>query len=286
MDQDELEGASYSAMSLRDTGNEHFKAQRFAEAADCYRLALSEKPGDLAQTIRLNLATCVLRLGIGLNEAITLCDEFLVSDATSAKAFYLRGSAGHALANQVAAPEARRELWQAAKKDLTQAAKISPADRQIRARLDEVTEALRALPPKPGIFAKGGLYDDRQPAPKPPPPVVCSECGREGHPRCGKNCWLDLRAAWLGVDRDAVDVEPESFEDDGPLGVARRQALLVARGASEDNSAGAPFSDMSDDEREMLEDCLDSTERPYPKLKRRVALPQVVFCAEELWDDT
>jgi hypothetical protein len=44
-------------------------------------------------------------------------------------------------------------------------------------------------------------------------------------------------------------------------------------------------SDSVQDEREMLEDSLESTERPYPGLKRPVALAQAVAVAEELWED-
>lgn len=271
-----------SAADLRRQGNELFKAQQFTEAANCYRRALSAEPGELAQTIRLNLSTCLLRLGTSLDEVLALCDDFLSLDGTSAKAFYLRGSARFALAEQAAAPDAQRDILLAAKKDLVQAAKASPGDKQVRARLDEVAEVLRTLPSKPGILAKGSLYDDRQPEPPKPPPVICSECGRYGHPKCGLGFWLDTRAAWLGVARQEVEALPADFEDDGPLGIARHEARCRARALEGKDGSS---SSMSADECDILEDCLESTQRPYPLLKRQAPLTQVVRFARELWDD-
>lgn len=115
------------------------------------------------------------------------------------------------------------------------------------------------------------------------PLVICSVCGGYGHPKCGLGCWLDTRAAWLGVARHEVEALPADFEDDGPLGIARREARI---GALALEGTAEPSLSLSEDERDTLEDCLTSTQRPYPPLKRRAPLPQVVFCASEFWDDS
>ncbi|CAE7194558.1 unnamed protein product [Symbiodinium natans] len=72
--------------------------------------------------------------------------------------------------------------------------------------------------------------------------------------------------------------EPSDFEEDGCL-------MDVIRDSRHHSPQGADLSDMSEDEREQLEDCLDSTEKPYPQPKRPVPLAQAVRCAEELWED-
>jgi len=79
------------------------------------------------------------------------------------------------------------------------------------------------------------------------------------------------------VSEETVANDPASFEDNGTL-----MATMQARPARTQASPG-DLSDLSDEEREILEDCLDSTERPYPLLKRKLGLPLAVRCAEELW---
>ncbi|CAE7210820.1 unnamed protein product [Symbiodinium sp. CCMP2592] len=64
-----------------------------------------------------------------------------------------------------------------------------------------------------------------------------------------------------------VAQEPSDFEEDGGL-------LEVIRSSRSHPSEGKDLSDMSEDEREQLEDCLDSTEKPYPQPKRPVTLTQ------------
>ena len=115
--------------------------------------------------------------------------------------------------------------------------------------------------------------------------------------RCGKEFWVEQRAAWLGLPFAQVDQEPESFEDDGTLMGTLRAARLAMAAAAVDREFGQLLAsryatlvdgheppELSDREREMAEDCLDSTVRPYPCLKRPLPLAQAVRCAEELWD--
>mmetsp|Transcript_99592 Transcript_99592/g.277253 ORF Transcript_99592/g.277253 Transcript_99592/m.277253 type:complete len:188 (-) Transcript_99592:77-640(-) len=101
--------------------------------------------------------------------------------------------------------------------------------------------------------------------------VICVECGREGHPCCGLRYWTSLRAAWLRISEEDIVCEPTSFEDPGPLQLARA------------DQAG-PIRDLSEGELEDLEDCLDAVQRPFPRLRRSVPLMQAVQCAEALWD--
>ncbi|CAE7358142.1 unnamed protein product [Symbiodinium necroappetens] len=90
--------------------------------------------------------------------------------------------------------------------------------------------------------------------------------------------WNADRARWLRVPEAEVTQEPSDFEEDGCL-------LEVIRSSRSHPNEGKDLSDMSEDEREQLEDCLDSTEKPYPQPKRPVTLTQAVKCAEELWED-
>merc|ERR1712039_1015943 len=129
-----------------------------------------------------------------------------------------------------------------------------------------------------------GLYDDVQPSPPPPPPVVCSTCDRVGHPTCGKAYWVSQRSQWLGIDEEVVAQEPEDFEDHGTLS----DAVLQSRAFAERQFAtdcGEVLSDLSDDERDDLESCLEATERPFPQPRRQLPLSFAVRCAEELWAD-
>jgi len=97
------------------------------------------------------------------------------------------------------------------------------------------------------------------------------------------------RARWLRVSEEEVGRDPSDFEDDGTLiglRIAQRAAERLASGgtdADESRRRCDDLSELSEDEREMLEDCLESTERPFPRLKRRLPLAQAVWCAEELW---
>mmetsp|Transcript_9344 Transcript_9344/g.20807 ORF Transcript_9344/g.20807 Transcript_9344/m.20807 type:complete len:364 (-) Transcript_9344:110-1201(-) len=288
-----------TAADLRTKGNELFRVGWLDAAAGTYREAYSllqkaapakqdESDEDLREqtmkAVRLNLATCLVRLSENLGEAVRLCDEALLEDSNNAKALFLRGSAARQLADSVAPSESsqRRELLIAARKDLVQATRLSPGDRQVRALLANTSEALQAMPPvwKPGSLFGSGLYDDRKPAPPPPPPVVCVSCGRVGHPCCGRLWWVEQRAKWLGLTVDEVDQVPTDFEDDGPL----RAALMAAghRSAEGQSPAGVD-AELSQEDWEALEECLDSWERPFPSLKGRVTLPQAVRCAVNLW---
>eukprot|EP00747_Dinoflagellata_sp_TGD_P084860 gnl/TRDRNA2_/TRDRNA2_162680_c0_seq2.p1 gnl/TRDRNA2_/TRDRNA2_162680_c0~~gnl/TRDRNA2_/TRDRNA2_162680_c0_seq2.p1 ORF type:complete len:182 (+),score=25.27 gnl/TRDRNA2_/TRDRNA2_162680_c0_seq2:52-546(+) len=100
---------------------------------------------------------------------------------------------------------------------------------------------------------------------------------------CGKAHWVAQRARWLDVPEEEVSKEPESFEDHGSLGAYQEAKRAQASNCQERACPSQSHLDLSDDEREMLEDCLDSTERPYPPLKRSLPLVQAIRCAEEIW---
>merc|ERR1712039_1169921 len=155
--------------------------------------------------------------------------------------------------------------------------------------LGKVNEAIRQLPSRGGGLFGNGLYDDVEPSPPPPPPVVCSTCNRVGHPCCGKAWWITQRSEWLGIDEETVSCEPEDFEDHGMLTSAvleaRQKAQLSGDLPPSDCNAEV-LSDLSDDERDDLEMCLEATERPYPQLKRKLPLSIAVRCAEDLWDES
>mmetsp|Transcript_124621 Transcript_124621/g.202677 ORF Transcript_124621/g.202677 Transcript_124621/m.202677 type:complete len:321 (-) Transcript_124621:74-1036(-) len=311
MDADAVEAI---ASDLRDRGNSFFKEEKYSQAADAYREALGylrgEKlgkvtPGSLVQALRLNLATTLLRLqGDALNtEAVSLCDEVLTVDSECAKAHFLRSIGRRVQAEVLTDFAARKSLLQSARQDALQAARAKPRDRQVRGLLDEITEALRGMSQDGGNSQGGslagaflgnskskGLYSDKRASQAEEcPPIVCEVCGREGHHRCGKDWWVAQRARWLRVSEEEVGRDPSDFEDDGTLiglRIAQRAAERLASGgtdADESRRRCDDLSELSEDEREMLEDCLESTERPFPRLKRRLPLAQAVWCAEELW---
>mmetsp|Transcript_46301 Transcript_46301/g.100683 ORF Transcript_46301/g.100683 Transcript_46301/m.100683 type:complete len:150 (-) Transcript_46301:205-654(-) len=101
--------------------------------------------------------------------------------------------------------------------------------------------------------------------------ITCTVCGRPGHACCGMRYWTALRAAWLRVSEEEVAALPRSFEDPGKLQLARAAVQGCIR-------------ELSEDEVEDLEDCLDAVQRPFPRLRRSIPLGQAVQCAEALWD--
>merc|ERR1711920_331318 len=66
-------------------------------------------------------------------------------------------------------------------------------------------------------------------ATEPNAPIICIVCGREGHPCCGLRYWTTLRAAWLKASEEEVACVPNSFEDPGPLQLARAGLTLPIR---------------------------------------------------------
>lgn len=102
-------------------------------------------------------------------------------------------------------------------------------------------------------------------------PIICTVCGREGHPCCGLAYWTALRAAWLRVKEEDVAREPPSFEHDGPLQLQQSGSV-------------GPIRDLSDGEIEDLEDCLEAVQRPFPQLRKSIPLMQAIQTAEALWD--
>ncbi|CAJ1376950.1 unnamed protein product [Effrenium voratum] len=272
-----------SAAELREKGNTFFQAEQFSDAARCYGEALAKiRSGDaeaLEVPVRLNLAAALLQLESidDMAKVVTLCDEVLALDPSNTKAFYRRGIAQQALAQK---PDGSRPMLHAARKDLLQAAKLEPSNRKVRDALQAVTKALEA----PQKFWEcsllgSNLYGDRQPSKPPPPPSVCSVCRRLGHSACGESLWLTERAKWLSMPDSEVAKVPKSFEDDGTL-------MEAIRASREEYQCGiSDLSHLSDDERDALEDCIDSIDRPFPPLKCPVSLGQAVRCAVEMWDD-
>ena len=137
------------AAALRAAGAERFKAGEHAAAAAEYRAAVSlfepAPSGDAAlsdaqrsvadgarHTCLVNLAACELRLDRPY-DALAACDRAVAIDETNAKAWYRRGQACMALSQ-----------FGAARKDLTRAAKLAPASREVRDELQKAVEGQRA----------------------------------------------------------------------------------------------------------------------------------------------
>mmetsp|Transcript_115216 Transcript_115216/g.332827 ORF Transcript_115216/g.332827 Transcript_115216/m.332827 type:complete len:324 (+) Transcript_115216:208-1179(+) len=308
-------GAEARAEEFRFQGNEYFEANRHTEAAACYRQALAlldesasaaaeagSQMTPLGRAVRLNLAACLQRLGVEPAEVVQLCSEVLEADSSCAKALFRRGMAQREIARSAADAATTRQNLAAARSDFLKTARLQPSDRQVRSQLDETTEELKAADRAAGGLGLGmGLYDDREIPEPPPPPVVCSTCGREGHPQCGRALWVAQRAAWLGMPVSEVDRDPPSFDDDGTLRAAIRAARGAGGASHSDRGEGAKaeattssdddedledgVASLSETEQEMLEDCICAIDRPYPELKRKLSLPRAVRCAEQLWDE-
>merc|ERR1712135_89981 len=76
--------------------------------------------------------------------------------------------------------------------------------------------------------------------------------------------WVAERARWLDVSEEEVGRDPPSFEDSGTLQNFLTQKTPVVEPPD--------LSDLSYDERDFLEDCLESTCRPFPELLGRACL--------------
>lgn len=264
---------------LRNRANDLFKESRFSEAADLYRQARQimrtpgkEVPTDIRQAVLMNLALCLGRTGGDPEHIVSLCDEVLSVNPNSAKAFFKRGLAYSSIAGQKEGEE-RQVALQLGRQDLIQAARLEPNDRHIRKKLSEVTEAMCAAG-----SSKKGLYDEMPPAAPRPPPQVCPDCGHQGHPCCGKAYWVRQRAEWLSCAESEIDQEPADFEDSGSLQLTRGAQLPREQGATS-NFADAFLAEefvqpgvpeLTSDEWEVLEDCLESTEKPYPLDRKSV----------------
>mmetsp|Transcript_60121 Transcript_60121/g.127364 ORF Transcript_60121/g.127364 Transcript_60121/m.127364 type:complete len:312 (+) Transcript_60121:101-1036(+) len=298
-------GRNIKASHLKDEGNALATAQKYEEAENKYRegLSLLEINGadtGLEEGLRLNLALCLTNKADTevaskeeLEELVALCTRVLALVPESVKAFYRRAVGRHTLARLETDSSKKKDLLTQAKRDVMEAANRDTADPKIRELNSKINQELKTLSPgEDGLkFKFGALYSDRETetAAEPAAPTVCSVCARPGHELCGKERWLHVRAQWLGVPVEKVAEEPASFEDDGTL----REVIRAERRArvQKDPSAGPSWArdisgelaDLSEDEREMLEECLDSVDRPYPQLLRSLPLPQAVRCAEELW---
>jgi len=153
------------AASFKAEGNEHFKAQRNAEAHQSYSLGVKclshhkehSEAAALLLSLHLNLAAACLRCELW-PEAQTNASKVLAIEADNSKALFRRGVA-----------RARLSLLDDAKADLTAACRVDPKNREARAELSAVTERItkRKADEKKamqGLFSSGGkgLYHDEE----------------------------------------------------------------------------------------------------------------------------
>lgn len=131
---------------LRGEGTDAFKRGDFSTALRSYREAdhlvanvLAQDDEELASALRaerlslkLNLAATHLKLGSPF-DALKECDAAVALDAESGKAWYRRGLACMEI-NQL----------QVAKRNLMQAARLEPKNREIRLQLEKCAELLKA----------------------------------------------------------------------------------------------------------------------------------------------
>mmetsp|Transcript_22102 Transcript_22102/g.50558 ORF Transcript_22102/g.50558 Transcript_22102/m.50558 type:complete len:230 (-) Transcript_22102:93-782(-) len=206
------------------------------------------------------------------------------------------GKGGFAQAKLLPPGTERRAKLKEARKHVLEAARLAPKDREMRAVLEDITQVIKGE--KPSSFL-GGLYDDKEDtkaaaARVPVTALVCQTCGRPGHARCGKQFWVEQRSQWLQLRVEEVALEPASFEDQGTLYqqcCARAEQVALDTDDVQQDAAGAPrrraysLDDLSSDEYESLEHCIESVERPFPQPKRQVPLTLAVHCAEELWEE-
>ncbi|CAE7210826.1 TY1B-A [Symbiodinium sp. CCMP2592] len=82
----------------------------------------------------MNLAASLLRTGAHIEEVEDLCSEVLARQPSNAKALFRRGCARQILAKREGDG---RPILQAAKKDLLQAAKLEPQNRQAQSSPEE-----------------------------------------------------------------------------------------------------------------------------------------------------
>mmetsp|Transcript_44514 Transcript_44514/g.81311 ORF Transcript_44514/g.81311 Transcript_44514/m.81311 type:complete len:232 (-) Transcript_44514:82-777(-) len=203
------------------------------------------------------------------------------------------GKGGFAQAKLLPAGTERRSKLKEARKNVLEAARLEPKDREMRAVLEDITQVIKKE--RSSNFL-GGLYDDKEDAAAATAMQVQKQaevarrmCERPDPDRCGKQFWVQQRAEWLGLPVEEVALEPASFEDQGTLYqqcVARAERTPVETDQREvDPGRTRAFSldDLSSDEYGYLEDCMDAVERPFPQLKRQVSLTLAVHCAEELW---
>merc|ERR1719343_766425 len=144
-------GEGGEAETCKEEGNLFYKAERFKEAIECYRkgVAISSANTILGQALRVNLCTCLRRIQSGVEEVVRLCGEVLEADEHNTKAYFKRGLARQLLARSTELDDnAKREALAAARRDLKEAARLEPQDRQVRFQLEHVTKELRELPPR------------------------------------------------------------------------------------------------------------------------------------------
>ena len=135
-----------ASKAAKDLGNTFFKAGRFRQAQAKYKSALGFiEPGpnfsdeeklqlkDHKLSLYLNLAAVKLKV-LDYKEVIENCNKALGLDQESVKALFRRAQALF-----------HTSLFVEAKRDLTQAAQLSPQDKDIRQLLDKVNQRLKVI---------------------------------------------------------------------------------------------------------------------------------------------
>lgn len=241
-----------TVVEKKERGNSFFNEQRFVEAALCYTECIALLTSDsggykdnaLLAVVRLNLATCFVRMDKNLPEAVDLCTEVINMEPSNVKALFRRAAAQHHIAKSSSSgQDFKKNALLAAKKDLMQAAKMDSGNRKVRALMEEVNaeaaaaglkleeresqrdpdSARSSKKPQYGKLFGKGLYADKKidapPLERPPPPKLPTPRKRAWDD--GDKEWLALRSAWLRVPQEKVAKLPESFEDPGPLQTER-----------------------------------------------------------------
>ena len=187
-----------AALSAKAQGLECLRRNEHADAAEAFSDAASLAEGVAAHTscAAQSAEALKLRLACLLNEALSrlkleewatvegLCSSVLALDASSAKALYRRGAARLKLSQPAAAVE-----------DLSAAATLTPADRDVRKLLAEAIFLAPPPPPATNTLEVGGAYTDAvdgnatAPAPAaavagPLPAFVPASAGYQGFRAC------------------------------------------------------------------------------------------------------
>jgi len=230
-------------------------------------------------------------------------NESTQSNSTDkAQSLFNLGKGGFAKAQQLPSGKAKKSVLVEAKQNVLDAARLQPKDREMRAVLEDIKSAIKEEASNSKRSLLGALYDDKEDveesaraaaaataaADAAAAAAAAQRCVRPPPDRCGKAFWVKQRAEWLRLPEELVAPEPASFEMQGSLLDARPAVTAAADSSHSAARASSPvesLDDMSSDERDQLEDCLDSVEKPYPLLKQQLSLRLAVHCAHRIWED-
>ncbi|CAE8638298.1 unnamed protein product [Polarella glacialis] len=101
-------------------------------------------------------------------------------------------------------------------------------------------------------------------------------CGLHGHLRCGQELWAEQREHWLSTAspiKALARLDTEKFGGSSSS-IAGSDSIIPGE---------LPMPQLSTEDRLNLRGCLSATQHPYPRLRRKMPLQQVVRCAAELW---